>query len=115
MKAVEERQSKFGGGRSVYQTYEAVYTDQTGERLGLRNDTRGGLGRHKTAGAKKEGDPPLAKCAPADVERFMAEYAAEERATERVWDDVQVGDVLPKRIKGPLTPTAESSIYAQRG
>src|SRR5438477_4712509 len=39
LKAVDERESKFGGGRSVYQTYEAVYFDQTGDRIGLRNDT----------------------------------------------------------------------------
>ena len=44
------------------------------------------------------------------------EYAAEKRATERVWDDVQVGDALPDRcIKGPLTPTAEIAFESQLG
>ena len=115
LKAVEERQSKFGGGRSVYQTYEAVYIDQNGEQLGLRNDTWIRIERHKTAETKKYGETALAKWTPDDIERFMAEYAAEERATERLWDDVKVGDVLPKRIKGPLTPTAEIAFESQLG
>ena len=84
LKSVEERQSKFGGGRSVYQTYEAVYTNQGGERLGLRNDTWIRIERHKTAETKKYGETSLATWTSADVERFMAEYGAEERATERV-------------------------------
>ena len=115
LKAVEERESKFGGGRSVYQTYEAVYTDATGDRIGLRNDTWIRIERHKTAETKKYGTIGLAKWTRADVERFMAEYAAETRTTERFWDDVRVGDVLPKRIKGPLTPTAEIAFESQLG
>jgi acyl dehydratase len=115
LKAVEERQSRFGGGRSVYQTYEAVYADQTGERIGLRNDTWIRIERHKTAETKKYGETTLAHWTPAEIERFLAEYAAETRATERVWDDVRVGDVLPRRIKGPLTPTAEIAFESQLG
>lgn len=115
LKSVEERQSKFGGGRSVYQMYEAVYTDQTGDKIGLRNDTWIRIERHKTAETKKYGETSLAKWTPADVERFMGEYNAETRATERFWDDVQVGDKLPQRIKGPLTPTAEIAFESQLG
>ena len=61
LKAVEERESKFGGGRSVYQTYEALYYDQTGDKIGLRNDTWIRIERHKTAEKKKYGDTSLAK------------------------------------------------------
>ena len=115
LKVGRERESKFGGGRSVYQTYEAVYTDQTGDKIGLRNDTWIRIERHKTAETKKYGETSLAKWTPADVERLMAEYTAEERATERWWDDVKVGDVLPRRLKGPLTPTAEIAFESQLG
>ena len=115
LKAVEERESRFGGGRSVYQTYEAVYYDQDGKRLGLRNDTWIRIERHRTAETKKYGGIELARWTPADIERFMAEYAAETRATERFWDDVRPGEVLPQRIKGPLTPTAEIAFESQLG
>lgn len=115
LKSVEEKESKFGGGRSVYQTYEAVYHDQRGEKLGVRNDTWIRIERHKTAETKKYGETTLASWTPADVERFMAEYAAETRASERFWDDVKKGDVLPQRLKGPLTPTAEIAFESQLG
>ncbi len=115
LKSVDERQSRFGGGRSVYQTYEAVYTDQTGERIGLRNDTWIRIERHKTAETKKYGETSLAKWTPADVEKFMAAYAGEARTVTRTWDEVQVGDKLPQRLKGPLTPTAEIAFESQLG
>ena len=115
LKAVEERESKFGGGRSVYQTYEAVYYDQTGDKIGLRNDTWIRIERHKTAETKKYGTIELAKWTPEQVEDLMRQYAAETRAAERFWDDVKVGDQLPKRVKGPLTPTAEIAFESQLG
>jgi acyl dehydratase len=115
LKSVEEKESRFGGGRSVYQTYEAVYTDQSGEKIGVRNDTWIRIERAKTAETKKYGETRLAEWTPADVERFMAAYAREERTTRRVWDDVKPGDVLPERLKGPLTPTAEIAFESQLG
>jgi acyl dehydratase len=39
LKSLTEKESAFGGGRALYQTYEAVYYDQDGLRVGLRNDT----------------------------------------------------------------------------
>ena len=108
LKSVDERQSKFGGGRSVYQTYEAVYTNQDGERLGLRNDTWIRIERHKTAETKKYGETALAQL---DVRRRRALHGGVRgrgaRHRARAGTTSQVGDVLPKRIKGPLTPTAE--------
>jgi acyl dehydratase len=115
LKSVDERESKFGGGRSVYQTYEAVYTDQKGERIGLRNDTWIRIERHKTAEKKKYGDTSLAKWTPDEVVRLMEEYAAEKRTTKRTWDEVQVGDTLGPLLKGPLTPTAEIAFESQLG
>ena len=39
LKDVVEKASKFADGRTVYQTYEAVYYDQNDESIGKRSDT----------------------------------------------------------------------------
>ena len=44
---------------------------------------------------------------PRTSQRFQKEYRAQTRTTERIWDDVKVGDELNTVLKGPLTPTAE--------
>src|SRR5262245_47528705 len=82
LKEVVERQSNFGDGRSVYQTYEARYFDQDGEHIGIRNDTWIRIERKKTAEKKKYGDIQLAQWTPADIDRFMEHYRAEVRTTE---------------------------------
>jgi acyl dehydratase len=116
LKDVVEKQSKFGGGgRSIYQTYEAVYSDQNGEKVGLRNDTWIRIDREKTREKKKYGDVELAKWTPADIERFQNEYRAQKRTTQRRWRDVKVGDTLGPLLKGPLTPTAEISFESYFG
>jgi len=115
LKEVVERDSNFGGGRGVYQTYEAVYYDQDGKRVGLRNDTWIRIERAATKETKKYGETKLAKWTPEDIRRFMDEYRAEKRTTERYWDDVKVGDPLNTIIKGPLTPTAEIAFESYFG
>jgi acyl dehydratase len=116
LKDVVERPSTFGGGgRSLYQTYEAVYWNQDGEKIGVRNDTWIRIERQKTAEKKKYGDTPLAKWGPDDIARFMDEYRNEKRTVDRRWDDVQVGDPLGPLIKGPLTPTAEIAFESYFG
>lgn len=115
LKEVVERESTFGGGRSVYQTYEAKYYDQHGEYLGLRNDTWIRIERKKTAEKKKYGDIHLAVWTPDDIAGFMEQYRTEQRTAERFWDDVTVGDPLHQLIKGPLTPTAEIAFESYFG
>jgi len=115
LKEVRERQSTFGGGRSVYQTYEAKYYDHNGDHIGVRNDTWIRIERSKTAEKKKYGDITLATWTPADITRFMEEYRNEQRTTERYWEDVKVGEPLHQLIKGPLTPTAEIAFESQLG
>ena len=110
LKDVVEKQSKFGGDRrSIYQTYEAIYSDQNGERVGLRNDTWIRIDREKTREKSKYGEIELAKWTPADIEKFQNEYRAQTRTKHRRWRDVKVGDSLGSLLKGPLTPTAEIS------
>jgi acyl dehydratase len=115
LKEVRERESSFGGGRSVYQTYEAKYYDQHGDYLGLRNDTWIRIERQKTAEKKKYGTTELAQWSPEEIARFMEEYRNEKRTSERYWDDVKVGDPLNRIIKGPLTPTAEIAFESYFG
>jgi acyl dehydratase len=113
---VTERQSKFGGGRSVYQTYEARYDDQNGAYLGRRTDTWIRIEREKTAKtAKYGGGERLAKWTEEDIERFRAEYRAHERTRRRGWEEVKVGDLIPRLIKGPHTATAEVALEAYFG
>jgi acyl dehydratase len=115
LKEIVERQSNFGDGRSLYQTYEAKYYDQNGTYLGLRNDTWMRAERAKTRDRKKYGEISLAKWTPEDIERFQQEYRAEKRTVERYWNDVKVGDPLNTIIKGPLTPTAEIAFESYFG
>jgi acyl dehydratase len=108
LKEVVEKESAFGGGRALYQTYEAVYTDQDGAHVGVRNDTWIRIERAATREKKKYGEVTLAHWTPEDIARFQETYRRATRATERWWDDVQVGDTMGEPLlKGPLTPTAE--------
>src|SRR5262245_59769006 len=90
LKEICERESKFGGGRSLYQTYEAVYFDADEQKVGLRIDTWIRIERHKTREEKKYGETTLAKWMPKDIERFQNEYRAQQRTTERPWKEVKV-------------------------
>jgi acyl dehydratase len=107
LKEIVEKESTFGGGRALYQTYEAVYQDQHGERVGVRNDTWIRIERAATREKKKYGEITLAQWTPEDIAGFQEEYRRQTRATERWWDDVKVGDQMGPILKGPLTPTAE--------
>jgi acyl dehydratase len=115
LKEIVERQSNFGDGRSLYQTYEAKYYDHSGEYLGLRNDTWMRAERAKTRDKKKYADVALAKWTPEDIAGFQRQYRAEQRTVERYWNDVNVGDALNTIIKGPLTPTAEIAFESYFG
>jgi acyl dehydratase len=112
LKEIVERESEFGGGRSLYQTYEAVYSNQNGDRIGRRNDTWIRIEREATREAKKYAETELARWEPGDIARFQDEYRRQARTTRRTWDDVRVGDALGPLLKGPLTPTAEIAFEA---
>jgi acyl dehydratase len=115
LKEIVEKESTFGGGRALYQTYEAIYYDADGERMGLRNDTWIRIERAATREKKKYGETKLAEWTPKDIVAFQEEYKAQKRATERYWDDVKVGDKMGPILKGPLTPTAEIAFESYFG
>jgi acyl dehydratase len=114
MKEVVERESRMSDGRTIYQTYEAKYWEaNTGEYLGLRNDTYMRVDRVKAKEKSiyaKEGR--LARWTPEDIDRFQAEYKRENRTAQRYWEDVKLGDDMGRLIKGPLTGTAEIAFEA---
>ncbi len=115
MKEIREKDSTFGGGRALYQTYEAKYYDQNGTYMGVRNNTWIRIERAKTAEKKKYGDIKLAEWKPEDITGFMEEYRTERRTTARYWNDVKVGESMNRIIKGPLTPTAEIAFESYFG
>ncbi|GIW41945.1 MAG: acyl dehydratase [Candidatus Binatia bacterium] len=115
LKDVVEKESTFGGGRAVYQTYEAVYYNQNGDRIGKRNDTWIRIERDATREKKKYASIQLQKWTPEDIARFQEEYRRQTRTVERYWDDVKVGDTLGPLLKGPLTPTAEIAFESYFG
>jgi acyl dehydratase len=107
LKSLDEKASTFGGGRALYQTYEAVYHDQDGAYVGVRNDTWIRIERAATRERKKYGDTPLASWTREQIAALQDEYRRQARTVERYWDDVQPGDTFGPLLKGPLTPTAE--------
>jgi len=107
LKDVVEREGEFGGGRSLAQTYEAKYWNQRDEYVGLRQVTYMRFERQKTAEKKKYGTIELAKWTQPEIDRLMDEYRNYQRTARRYWDDVTVGEKLPRVLKGPLTPTSE--------
>lgn len=115
LKEVREKESTFGGGRAVYQTYEAKYYDQNGNYIGLRRDTWIRVERQKAAEKKKYANISLARWTSEDIQRFLAEYRNEQRTAERYWEDVQIGEPIHRLIKGPLTPTAEIAFESYFG
>jgi acyl dehydratase len=116
LKEVTEGQSKFGGGRSVYQTYEAVYHTEGGEYLGRRWDTWIRIDREATTKTKKYGGAErLAKWTEEDIARFADEYRNAKRTKHRTWDQAEVGEELPRLIKGPQTPSGEVALESYFG
>jgi acyl dehydratase len=107
LKDVVEVESGFAGGRAVYQTYEALYFDQSGAPLGSRRDTWIRNERQKTRQVSKYESTPIATWTSDQIEEIFAGYAAEKRTVRRSYADIAVGDELGVLTKGPLTPTAE--------
>lgn len=116
LKDVIEKPSSFGGGRSLYQSYEALYYDQDNRYVGKKIDTWMRIERKKTAEQKKYGGTErLAKWSPEQIEEFRTYYRDYRRTKVRYWDDVTVGESLAKVLKGPHTGTAEIALEAYFG
>jgi acyl dehydratase len=104
---VADKKSRFGG-RTAHVTNDFLYANGKGEVVGIRRGTWINAERSatkKTAGDRKSEEP--VPYTPEQLAEIDAAYAAEARrgAEPRYWEDVNVGDELQRRVKGPLTTT----------
>jgi acyl dehydratase len=102
---VQPKTSNFGG-RTAHITHDYLYTNGRGEMHAVRRGTWINAERHtskKWAKEKLEQQPYT----PEQLAEFDAAYAAETRrgAEPRYWEDVEVGEVMQPKVKGPLTTT----------
>lgn len=105
---VQEKPSKFGG-RTAHVTHDFLFANGEGQIHCIQSGTWINAERHTSAANAKKKEP-VDVTSPYTAEQLAeidAAYDAETRrgAEPRYWEDVQVGDELQPRVKGPLTVT----------
>lgn len=102
---VQPKLSSFGG-RTAHITHDFLYTNGEGEMHAVRRGTWINAERHTSKKRAKE-KLELQPYTPEQLAEIDAAYAAETRrgAEPRYWEDVEVGDELQQRVKGPMTTT----------
>jgi len=102
---VREVESKFGGGRSVIQDYETTARNQNHEVAGIFKTSWLRFERAKSKASGKYIGRPLAQYTPEGIENIKAQYRKEvQRGPQPLyWEDVQEGEEIPPKIKGPTT------------
>jgi acyl dehydratase len=102
---VQPKASDFGG-RTAHVTQDYLYTNGSGDLHAVRRGTWINVERHTSKKRAKETleQPPYT---PEQLAEIDAAYAAEARrgARPRYWEDVEIGEVLQPKVKGPLTTT----------
>ncbi|ONH26424.1 FAS1-like dehydratase domain-containing protein [Pseudofrankia asymbiotica] len=110
---VEEKMSSWGG-RTAHLTWAIVSWNQRGELVHLQRGTWIRAERRPTKDSKDRSGGEAREVQPApepytaeQIEAIEAAYAAETRRGRepRFWEDVEVGEELPSRVKGPLRLT----------
>ncbi|GAA3526967.1 MaoC family dehydratase N-terminal domain-containing protein [Amycolatopsis ultiminotia] len=102
---VQAKRSSFGG-RTAHVTNGFLYANGRGEMHAVRRGTWINAERHtskKRAREKLRQEPYR----PEEIAGIEAAYAAESRrgAEPRHFEDVEIGEELPPKVKGPLTTT----------
>ncbi len=102
---VTPRQSSFGG-RTAHVTHAFLYENQRGELPFMRRGTWVNAEREASRDRRKEVQA-AEPYTPEQLAAIDAAYEAEERrgAEPRYWEDVQIGDELRPKVKGPLLTT----------
>lgn len=105
---VQEKTSRFGG-RTAHVTNDFLFANGDGEIHCIQSGTWINAERHTSAEKAKNREPVdvATPYSDAQLAEIDAAYDAEERrgAQTRYWEDVEVGDELQPRVKGPLTVT----------
>ncbi len=102
---VKDKPSAFGG-RTGHVTLDMIYANQRGELTSLRRGTWVNAERRTSREREKEHDLPEPYTA-AQLAQIDAAYEAESRrgATPRYWEDVEIGDEVQTKVKGPMVTT----------
>lgn len=97
--------SKFGGGRVVFETFRYLYVNRAGEPIACREESYMNAERGGSKKAGKNESITRQSYTREDIAEIDAKYAAEERrgSLPRYFEDVNVGDELVPVVKGPLT------------
>lgn len=102
---VLDKRSEFGG-RSAHITHDFIYANQREELHAIQRGTWVNAERHTSRERKKEHDLPE-PYSEAQLAEIDAAYAAETRrgAEPRFFEDVEIGEAVDPKVKGPLTTT----------
>jgi acyl dehydratase len=102
---VADKRSEFGG-RTAHVTHDFIYANQRGELHAIQRGTWINAERHTSRERKKEHDLPE-PYSPEQLAEIDAAYEHETRrgAEPRWFEDVEIGDALEPKVKGPLTTT----------
>jgi acyl dehydratase len=102
---VQPKRSRFGG-RTAHVTQDYLYTNGRGEMHAVRRGTWINAERDssKQRATEQLVQPPYT---PEQLAEIDAAYAVETRrgAVARYWEDIELGETLQPRVKGPLTTT----------
>jgi len=109
LKDLIEHQTRFAG-RSFQQIYHVDFFNQTGDLVAEADSWVFRTDRDEARERGTKYDEVKGKVEPhsdADLEKWFELYRNEEirGATPRYWEDVSVGDELPRMLKGPMTVT----------
>ncbi len=102
---VADKRSDFGG-RSAHVTHDFIYADQRGDLHAIQRGTWINAERHTSRERKKEREQPE-PYTPEQLAEIDAAYEAETRrgADKRYFEDVEIGDAVDPKVKGPLRTT----------
>lgn len=110
LKDLIEHQTRFAG-RSFQQIYNVKFYNQHGDNVAEADSwcfrTDRDVAREQGTKYKEVKAREPKKYTDDDLSKIFELYAKEEvrGANTRKWDDVQVGDKLPRMVKGPMTVT----------
>lgn len=104
---VQDKRSEFGG-RTAHEYIAWVHFNQRDELVALERGMWIHAERHTSAKRKKEketADPYTREQLAAIDAAYEHELGSRRGAEPRYWEDVEIGEALPERVRGPLTTT----------